>query len=83
MSNPNSTWSRDSGWTRQEQELYDYDPTGSQDQGILDATNPLELMNRLRRLTAMDDATPPDDAIDAALRDFEAQQTPGASLSGP
>ena len=41
--------------------------------GILDSTNPIELMNKLRRGTAMDDATPPGDAIDAALRDFHQQ----------
>jgi hypothetical protein len=40
---------------------------------VLDATNPVDLMNRLRRATAMDDATPPSDAIDAALKDFQAQ----------
>jgi hypothetical protein len=52
---------------------------------IFDATNPLELMNRIRRATSLDNATPPGDAIDAALRDFEeASQpvpaSPGSSL---
>ncbi|MGL6133224.1 MAG: hypothetical protein ACRC1L_03425 [Prochlorococcaceae cyanobacterium] len=50
---------------------------------ILDATNPIELMNRIRRATALDNATPPRDAIDAALRDFDAAPqpaTPGSSL---
>jgi len=70
-------------WNRHEQEIYDYDPTGSQDRGIIDATNPIDLMNRLRRATAMDDATSPDDAIDKALREFEAQQSPGSSTQGP
>lgn len=42
-------------------------------QSILDATNPLDLMNRIRRGTALEDATPPSSAIDSALRDFEAQ----------
>lgn len=54
--------------------------TGS---NILDATNPIELMNRIRRATALDNATPPGDAIDAALRDFDAAPqpaTPGSSL---
>jgi hypothetical protein len=46
----------------------------------LDATNPIELMNRLRRASAFDNATPPSDAIDAALRDF--QPDPAASGSG-
>jgi hypothetical protein len=45
-----------------------------------DATNPIDLMNRLRRATALDEATPPGDAVDAALRDFEAQPaSPGSS----
>jgi hypothetical protein len=56
---------------------------------VLDATNPIDLMNRIRRATAMDDATPPGDAVDAALRDFNAQPaarpaSPGSSLvQGP
>jgi len=41
--------------------------------GILDSANPIELMNKIRRGTAMDDATPPGDAIDAALRDYHQQ----------
>ena len=44
-------------------------------ESILDATNPLDLMNRIRRATALDDATPPNTAIDAALMEFEAQQS--------
>ena len=45
-------------------------------------------MNKLRRGTAMEDATPPGTAIDQALKDFEIQSppaaaTPGASLKGP
>ena len=47
---------------------------------VLDATNPIDLMNRLRRASALDDATPPADAIDAALRDFQPQ--PAAAGSG-
>jgi hypothetical protein len=42
----------------------------------LDATNPIDLMNRLRRASAFDNATPPSDAIDAALRDFQPQPQP-------
>jgi hypothetical protein len=72
---------------QQEREL-DYG-TGPSRSNVLDATNPIDLMNRLRRATAMDDATQPSDAIDAALRDFQAQPTkpsasPGSSLmQGP
>ncbi len=57
--------------TPEERELYNTLPGENQKGGILDATNPMELMNRLRRATAMDDATPPADAIDAALQSFE------------
>lgn len=56
---------------QQEREL-DYG-TGPARNNVLDATNPIDLMNRLQRATAMDDATPPADAIDAALRDFQSQ----------
>ena len=54
-----------------ERELYNTLPGESQKGGIIDATNPMELMNRLRRATAMDDATMPSDAIDAAIRALE------------
>ncbi len=51
---------------------------------ILDATNPMDLMNRLRRATALDDATPPGDAVDAALQDFNSQSvSPGSQLPPP
>ncbi|MDA7622934.1 hypothetical protein N8645_00215 [bacterium] len=43
-------------------------------ESVLDATNPMELMNRLRRANAMNDATPPSDAIDAALKALESSQ---------
>ena len=42
---------------------------------ILDATNPMDLINRLRKSQSMNDATPPLDAIDAALKNFQ-QETP-------
>ena len=61
----------------QEQRIYDYGPNGSngasKSGSILDSTNPLDLMNKLKRGTAMDDATNPNDAIDAALKALEAQ----------
>ena len=43
---------------------------------VLDATNPMDLINRLRQSGMMDEATPPSDAVDAALKAFEA--SPGA-----
>jgi hypothetical protein len=48
----------------------------------LDAANPIDLMNRLRRASAFDNATPPSDAIDAALRDFQPQPQPPRPGSG-
>ena len=42
---------------------------------ILDATNPMDLINRLRKSQSKNDATPPSDAIDAALKNFQ-QETP-------
>jgi hypothetical protein len=48
---------------------------------ILDSTNPLDLMNKLRRGTALDNATPPGDAVDAALKDFQVQSIPVQSQS--
>ena len=55
---------------REEREIFSTSPGG--DSGaILDATNPMDLINRIQRAGAMDDATPPSDAIDAALMDFQ------------
>ena len=50
---------------REEREIYG----NPNDRGsVLDAANPMDLLNRIRRSTAMNDATPPSDAIDAALK---------------
>ena len=66
-----------SGMSTQEQRLYDYGPSGTngtpKGSSLLDSGNPLDLMNKLRKGTAMDDATNPTDAIDAALKALEAQ----------
>ena len=59
------------GQSKQEQQFYDYGPSSGSGKGggsILDSTNPMDLMNKLRKSTAMDDATPPGDAIDQALK---------------
>ncbi|WP_159817524.1 hypothetical protein [Cyanobium sp. Copco_Reservoir_LC18] len=63
------------GTSIQERQLYDYGPSksGSGSGSILDSTNPLDLMNKLKRSTALEDATPPSSAIDQALREFDAQ----------
>ncbi len=55
----------------QERELYNTLPGSDQKGTILDATNPMDLINQLRRATAMDNATSPSDAIDQALKAFE------------
>jgi hypothetical protein len=69
------------GLSTQEQRIYDYGPGGSngtsKSGAVLDTANPLDLMNKIRKGTAMDDATPPTDAVDAALRALEVQ-TPAA-----
>ena len=54
---------------REEREIYGTNPGDSGT--ILDATNPMDLINRLRQSGMMDDATPPADAVDAALKAFE------------
>ena len=46
---------------------------------VLDSVNPIDLMNKIQRSQAMDEATPPRDAVDAALRDFAAQSGSGSS----
>jgi hypothetical protein len=59
-----------------ERQMYDYGPGTSGTGGngsLLNTTNPLDLMNKLKRSTALDDATPPGSAVDQALRDFDAQ----------
>ncbi len=63
------------GTSIQERQLYDYGPSksGSGSGSILDSTNPLDLLNKLKRSSALDDATPPSSAIDQALRDFDAK----------
>ena len=50
-------------------------PGQNDQESVLDATNPMDLMNRLRRANAMNDATSPEDAIDAALKALESPQT--------
>ena len=53
---------------REEREIYG-DTIGSG--SILDAANPMDFFNQIRRATAMDDATQPSDAIDAALKAYQ------------
>ena len=60
--------------TREERETYNVGPNDGG--SVLDAANPLDLINRIRQSGAMSDATPPADAIDAALKAY--QQQPAA-----
>jgi len=51
---------------------------------VLDAVNPIDLMNRIRRNQSLDDATPPGDAVDQALKDYHGQTaSPSATVKGP
>jgi len=61
------------GYSKVEQQFVEPVNGGGSGKGgsLLDTTNPIELMNKLRRGAAMDDATPPKDSIDAALRELE------------
>ena len=79
------------GQSKQEQQVYDYGPSSGSGKGggsILDSANPMDLINKLRKSTAMDDATPPGDAIDRALKLLNsppppAQQTVQVPLKAP
>lgn len=55
-----------------ELEIYNTAP-GRPKGTVLDTTNPMDLINRLRQATSMSEATDPVDAIDAALKGWEAQ----------
>ena len=54
--------------TNRDKELYNYGP--SSHAGV-DVTNPMGIMNMLQNMSTAGDATPPGDAIDAALSDFD------------
>jgi hypothetical protein len=69
------------GGGQQDREL-NFGTGPSKSGSILDSANPIDLMNRIRRGTAMDDATPPGDAIDAALRDYHQQSGSTAATPG-
>jgi hypothetical protein len=59
----------------------DYAPSQQDKRSLLDVTNPLELMNRLRNLNSMENATSPGDAVDRALKQFD--QPGGTRSSAP
>tara|TARA_B100000085_G_C18489073_1_gene490536 strand:+ start:370 stop:648 length:279 start_codon:yes stop_codon:yes gene_type:complete len=58
---------------KEERDIYGNGAPGADGGSILDATNPMDLINRIRQAGALDDATPPADAIDAALKALELQ----------
>ena len=58
----------------QQRDVFQTVPGQNDQESVLDATNPMDLMSRLRRANAMNDATPPADAIDAALKALESSQ---------
>lgn len=76
------------GSSPMEEQMYNYNPgsgsrpgTGS---GGLNPANPLDLINKIRKGTAMDNATPPGDAVDQALKELEARNQPQPSgVPGP
>ena len=59
--------------TPQERQIYSPESAGSSGGSVLDATNPMDLLNRIRQSGAMDDATAPSDAVDAALKAYQQQ----------
>jgi len=60
----------DPAYLNEEQEIFGNGTDGGNGP-LLDATNPMDLINRLRQSESMNDATDPSDAIDAALKDFQ------------
>ena len=66
--------------TREERSVYG-DDTGSG--SILDATNPMDLINRLRQSGSMEDATEPSDAVDEALKAFQEAPASGPETQQP
>ena len=54
--------------TNRDKDLYNSGPTSPS--GI-DVTNPMGVMKMLQNMSTAGDATPPGDAIDAALSDFD------------
>ena len=55
--------------TNRERDLYNYGSNRSG--GGIDVSNPMSMMNMLQNISSAGDSTPPGDAIDAALSDFD------------
>jgi hypothetical protein len=74
------------GITPQERQLYGSGSSGGPGGGQIDPRNPIDLINQLRRSTALDDATPPATAVDQALKALESPPAPArptAPTAGP
>lgn len=61
----------------QQQQLLENGPSAGRAAPLFNPANPLDLINQIRKGTALNDATPPGSAIDSALSEFE-QQKPAA-----
>ncbi len=57
--------------------------TFEEEENPIDLTNPMELMDRLRRASAMNDATSPADAIDEALKAFDDNEVDQTFIENP
>jgi hypothetical protein len=68
-----------------QQQVIDYGPGNTKPKSLFDAKNPGDMINTLRKGAALDNATPPGDAVDSALRAFDAQNAPASKppLKGP
>ena len=62
-----------------QREIHNTFSSNQKNGSILDATNPMDLINRLRQATSMDNATSPSDAIDDALKLLDEQDIENAS----
>ncbi len=76
-------WVAQSAGSPQLEKELDYG-TGKQDGGsIFNTANPIELMNKLRKSSAMDDATSPSDAVDSALKGLDSSPSPALQSGSP
>lgn len=77
------------GTSPMEQQMYNYNPSSGSQPGTgssgLNPANPLDLINKIRKGNALNDATPPGDAVDRALRELESQNgpKPASKPTGP
>ena len=77
---PSYSQSFESEYLPEQREIHDTFSDDQKEGSLLDATNQMNLMNRLRQSMAMENATSPSDAIDEALKALDAQQIEGSLL---